>query len=106
MSAQAPARVESSGRGSGTWMVVPALALLVLFFALPYLSILTMSLRDATEVKSAGGEKLDIQIGDDTREVNDARVVDTILTDTNGVILAIDQVLVPDSLDDFADWGD
>lgn len=66
--------------------------------------VLTMSLRDATEVKSMGGEKLDIHFDDDTtKEVGDAKIVDTILTDTNGVILATDQVLVPESLEDFTD---
>ncbi|MCB1132064.1 MAG: fasciclin domain-containing protein [Verrucomicrobiae bacterium] len=68
--------------------------------------VLTMSLRDATEVKSVSGDKLDIEIGDDTKEVNDAKIVNTTITDTNGVILVTDQVLVPESLDGFADLED
>ncbi len=48
MSTPARPRVESPGGVGAAWMVLPALVLLVLFFALPYLSILTMSLREAS----------------------------------------------------------
>ena len=62
--------------------------------------VLTMSLGDAVGVKSASGETLDIQIGDDRREVAGAKIVDTMVTDTNGVILGVDQILVPEALKD------
>jgi putative spermidine/putrescine transport system permease protein len=50
MSAQAPtAQVDGSSNGvAAAWMVLPALALLVVFFALPYLTIVTMSLRETS----------------------------------------------------------
>ncbi|MHA6642702.1 ABC transporter permease [Mesorhizobium sp. A623] len=47
-SAAAAPRIQTSpGRGA-IWMIAPALVLLVVFFALPYLSIITMSLREAS----------------------------------------------------------
>ncbi|QOF74444.1 ABC transporter permease (plasmid) [Aminobacter sp. SR38] len=46
---EAAPRLDSRGnRGSAAWMVVPALVLLIGFFALPYLTIITMSLREAS----------------------------------------------------------
>src|SRR5690606_38320178 len=48
MSTVAAPRIQSSpGRGA-IWMLVPALVLLLVFFALPYLTIITMSLREAS----------------------------------------------------------
>lgn len=46
--AEAMPRIRPAAAGRTAWMVVPALVLLIGFFALPYLTIVTMSLREAS----------------------------------------------------------
>lgn len=46
--AEAMPRIRPPAAGRTAWMVVPALVLLIGFFALPYLTIVTMSLREAS----------------------------------------------------------
>ena len=45
---RASVRPPGVGRFGPAWMLVPALVLLIGFFALPYITIITMSLREAS----------------------------------------------------------
>lgn len=58
------------------------------------------------EVKTANGEKLEIDVSDDKIEVNGAKVFSADVSATNGVMHSIGEVLVPKSLDEFADLED
>lgn len=58
------------------------------------------------DVKTANGEKLDIDVSDDKVEVNGAQVFSADVSATNGVLHSIGEVLVPKSLDEFADLED
>ncbi|BCX50224.1 osteoblast specific factor 2-related protein [Haloferula helveola] len=59
-----------------------------------------------SEVTSLSGDKLEVDLDDNEVEVNDAKVVNTDLRAGNGIIHVIDEVLVPESLDDFAGLDD
>jgi len=55
------------------------------------------------EVKTANGEKVEIDVDGATVEVEDAKVAKADLVVSNGIIHSVDKVIVPKSLDGFAD---
>lgn len=67
--------------------------------------VLAADLRDG-DVKSVNGEKLDIDVSDDKIEVNGSKVFSADVAATNGVMHSLGEVLVPESLDEFADLED
>jgi uncharacterized surface protein with fasciclin (FAS1) repeats len=58
------------------------------------------------KVKTVNGEKVAIDVSDDKIEVEGSKVYSTDVAATNGVMHSIGEVLVPESLDDFADLDD
>ena len=64
--------------------------------------ILSTSLKDQ-EVKTMSGDMIEIDVDGKEVEVGDAKVVNADLMTGNGVIHVIDKVVIPESLDDFAD---
>lgn len=58
------------------------------------------------EVKTANGEKLNVDVSDDKIEVNGAEVFSADVSATNGIMHSIGKVLVPKSLDEFANLED
>lgn len=55
------------------------------------------------EVKTVNGEKVEVDVSDDKIEVDGAKVFSADVSATNGVMHSIGKVLVPKSLDGFAD---
>lgn len=55
------------------------------------------------DLKSANGEKIEVDIDSDAVQVEDSTISKTDIVATNGVIHTIDKVMVPKSLDGFAD---
>ena len=62
---------------------------------------LASSLKDG-EVKTLSGDKVKVDVDGKTIEVDEAKVVSTDVVATNGVFHAIDKVMVPKSLEGFA----
>lgn len=58
------------------------------------------------EVKSVNGEKLDVDVSDDKIEIEGHKVFSADVSASNGVMHSIGKVLVPDSLEGFADLSD
>ena len=54
------------------------------------------------EIKTMNGEKIEVDIKSDTKQVEDSKIASADLVATNGVIHSIDKVMVPHSLDGFA----
>lgn len=54
------------------------------------------------EIKTANGEKVEIDIKTNTVEVEDSKVASADLVVNNGIIHSVDKVIVPKSLDGFA----
>lgn len=54
------------------------------------------------EIKTANGEKVEIDIKTNTVEVEDAKIASADLVVNNGIIHSVDKVIVPKSLDGFA----
>jgi len=54
------------------------------------------------EIKTMNGEKIEVDIKSDTKQVEDSKISSGDLVATNGVIHSIDKVMVPHSLDGFA----
>ncbi|MEX1048463.1 MAG: fasciclin domain-containing protein [Akkermansiaceae bacterium] len=67
--------------------------------------VLAADLKDGN-VKTVGGEEVEIDVQDDKIEVGNTTVVSPDMRATNGVIHGIDQVLVPDGLKDFIEKDD
>lgn len=67
--------------------------------------VLAADLEDGN-VKTVGGEEIEIDVQDDKIEVGNTTVVSPDMRATNGVIHGIDQVLVPDGLKDFIEKDD
>lgn len=61
---------------------------------------LSSSLTDG-DVKTLSGDKVDIDVDGKKIEIDDANVVNSDVTATNGVFHVVDKVLVPESLDGF-----
>ncbi|MBK1883855.1 fasciclin domain-containing protein [Luteolibacter pohnpeiensis] len=74
---------------------------LILYHVIPG-SLPSMSLKDG-DVKTANGEKVEIDVDGNKVEVDDSHVVNSDILASNGVMHVIDKVLVPKSLDGFAD---
>ncbi len=55
------------------------------------------------EIKTANGEKIEIDIKSDTVQAEDSNIAKADLVVSNGVIHSVDKVMVPGSLDGFAD---
>jgi uncharacterized surface protein with fasciclin (FAS1) repeats len=55
------------------------------------------------EIKTANGEKVEIDIKTNTVQIEDSKVAKADLVVSNGVIHSVDKVMVPKSLDGFAD---
>lgn len=55
------------------------------------------------ELKTVNGEKIEIDVDGDGVEVEDSKVVNADRVASNGVVHVIDKVMVPKSLDGFAD---
>jgi uncharacterized surface protein with fasciclin (FAS1) repeats len=55
------------------------------------------------EIKTSNGEKIEIDIKTNTVQVEDSKVAKPDLVLSNGVVHSIDKVMVPKSLDGFAD---
>lgn len=62
---------------------------------------LASSLKDG-EVKTLSGDKVKVDVDGKTIEVDEAKVVSTDVIANNGVFHAVDKVMVPKSLDGFA----
>lgn len=77
---------------------------LLLYHVIP--GVFTSSDLKNGEVKTANGEKVEIDIKADTVEVEDSKVAKADWVANNGVIHSIDKVLVPKSLDGFAGLDD
>jgi uncharacterized surface protein with fasciclin (FAS1) repeats len=73
---------------------------LLLYHVIPG-QVLSSSLTDS-EVKTANGEKVDIDVDGKQVEVEDSKVVNADVMANNGVIHVVDKVIVPESLDGFA----
>ena len=73
---------------------------LLLFHVLP--GIFTMADLKNGEIKTMNGEKVEIDIKSDTKQVEDSKISKPDLITANGVIHSIDKVMVPHSLDGFA----
>lgn len=73
---------------------------LLLYHVLPG----TFSLADLKngEIKTMNGEKIEVDIKSDTKQVEDSKIASGDLVATNGIIHSIDKVMVPKSLDGFA----
>jgi len=54
------------------------------------------------EIKTMNGEKVEIDIKSDTKEVEDSKISKADVVATNGIIHSVDKVMVPKSLDGFA----
>jgi uncharacterized surface protein with fasciclin (FAS1) repeats len=54
------------------------------------------------EIKTMNGEKVEIDIKSDTKQVEDSKIAKADLVATNGIIHSVDKVMVPKSLDGFA----
>jgi uncharacterized surface protein with fasciclin (FAS1) repeats len=54
------------------------------------------------EIKTANGEKVEIDLKSDTKQVEDSNIAKADLVVGNGVVHSIDKVMVPESLDGFA----
>lgn len=54
------------------------------------------------EIKTMNGEKVEVDIKSDTKQVEDSKIAKADLVATNGIIHSVDQVMVPHSLDGFA----
>ena len=54
------------------------------------------------EIKTMNGEKVEIDIKSDTKEVEDSKIAKADVVATNGIIHSVDKVMVPKSLDGFA----
>ena len=54
------------------------------------------------EIKTMNGEKIEVDIKSNTKQVEDSKIASADLVATNGVIHSIDKVMVPHSLDGFA----
>lgn len=77
---------------------------LLLYHVIPG-NFLAVDLKDG-EIKTANGEKVEIDVDADKVEVEDATVAKADLVLGNGVIHSIDRVMVPESLDGFAKLDD
>ena len=73
---------------------------LLLYHALP--GIFTMADLKNGEIKTMNGEKVEIDIKSDTKQVEDSNISKPDLVAANGVVHSIDKVMVPHSLDGFA----
>ncbi|MCW1887117.1 fasciclin domain-containing protein [Luteolibacter flavescens] len=73
---------------------------LLLYHVLP--GTFTMAELKDGDIKTANGEKVEIDVKSDTKEVEDSKISKADLVTSNGVVHSIDKVLVPESLDDFA----
>lgn len=67
---------------------------------------MTMALDKETEVTTVNGEKLELEITEKKMQADDAKIVNTNIAANNGIVLVVDKVLVPDSLDGFAGLDD
>ena len=74
---------------------------LLLYHALP--GIFTMAHLKNGEIKTMNGQNVEIDIKSDTKQVEDSNISKPDLVTSNGVVHSIDKVLVPKSLDGFAD---
>ncbi|MEK7950924.1 fasciclin domain-containing protein [Luteolibacter soli] len=54
------------------------------------------------EIKTMNGEKVEIDIKSDTKQVEDSKIFKSDVVATNGIIHSVDKVMVPHSLDGFA----
>ncbi|WP_193212393.1 fasciclin domain-containing protein [Luteolibacter marinus] len=63
---------------------------------------LAADLKDG-EVKTSNGEKVEIDLKSDTVQIEDSMVSKADVSVSNGVIHTVDKVMVPESLDGFAD---
>ena len=54
------------------------------------------------EIKTLNGEKVEIDIKSDTKQVEDSKIAKADLVATNGIIHSVDKVMIPHSLDGFA----
>ncbi|MCW1923637.1 fasciclin domain-containing protein [Luteolibacter arcticus] len=54
------------------------------------------------ELKTMNGEKVEVDVKSETKEVEDSKIFKADVVATNGVIHSIDKVMVPESLDGFA----
>jgi len=68
--------------------------------------VMAADLKDDMEVTTMNGEKLKIDIDGDEVKANDAKVFSTDAAATNGVMHGVGEVIVPKSLDEFADLED
>lgn len=70
-------------------------------------NVMAADLKDM-EVKTMNGEKIEVDVDDDGKEIeiNEVRVASADVTANNGVMHSIGEVLVPKSLDGFADLED
>ena len=64
---------------------------------------LAADLKDGEMVKTMNGEKVEIDAGDDKIEIDGSKVFSADVVASNGVMHSIGTVLVPESLDGFAD---
>lgn len=79
---------------------------LLLYHVVPG-TVMAADLKDM-EVKTMNGEKIEVDVDDDGKEIeiNDVKVASADVVATNGVMHSIGEVLVPESLDGFADLDD
>ncbi|MEP2776206.1 MAG: fasciclin domain-containing protein [Luteolibacter sp.] len=68
--------------------------------------VMSTDLKDDMEVTTANGEMLEIDIDGDEVKANDAKVFSVDVPATNGVMHSVGEVIVPESLDEFADLED
>ncbi len=79
---------------------------LLLYHVVPG-NVMAADLKDM-EVKTMNGEKIEVDVDDDGKEIeiNDVKVFSADVPANNGVMHSIGEVLVPESLDGFADLDD
>eukprot|EP00903_Cladosiphon_okamuranus_P003774 g3772.t1 len=78
---------------------------LLLYHVIPG-KVLSSDLKDDMEVTTANGELLEIDIDGDEIKAEDAKVFSTDTMAKNGVMHSVGEVIVPESLDEFAGLED
>ncbi|MFD2256716.1 fasciclin domain-containing protein [Luteolibacter algae] len=69
-------------------------------------NVMVADLKDDQKVKTMNGELLEIDIDGDEVKANDSKVYSVDTMATNGVMHSVGEVIVPESLDDFAGLED
>lgn len=73
---------------------------LLMYHVIP--GVFTVSELKNGEIKTANGEKIEIDIKAETKQVEDSKIFKSDLVLSNGIVHSIDKVMVPKSLDGFA----